>query len=420
MPRLSKSLPEYRHHAGSGQAVVTLDGKSYYLGRYKSRASKAEYDRLTALWLAHGRRLPATECDLTIQELQAAFWQHADQYYRKDGEPTGELDNIRYALRPLQALYGPLRANDFGPVQLKAIQQHLVAEGKCCRKQINARIGKIRRMFKWAVSEGKLRVEVFQALLTVEGLRKGRTTARETPRVRPVADDVIKATLPFMAPIVADMVRLQRLLGCRPSEICNMRPVEIDRSAEVWQYRPSTHKSEHLDQEKVIRIGPRARRILDPYLRRDPMAYCFSPREADQQRREKLRANRKSAVQPSQRGRRGRSGPIRQLRDRYTVANFRQAIRRACEEKAGLNEPSKPKAKALLPAYYKRRAEFSAASRAVRWSPNRLRHTAATAISAQFGIQTAKAVLGHSKVETTAIYAEADAAAANEAARRIG
>ena len=46
MPRRSRSLPKYRKHKASGQAVVTLDGMDFYLGPYNSRASLREYDRL--------------------------------------------------------------------------------------------------------------------------------------------------------------------------------------------------------------------------------------------------------------------------------------------------------------------------------------------------------------------------------------
>jgi hypothetical protein len=57
MPRLSKSLPKYRKHRASGQAVVRLSGKDFYLGPIGSAASRLEYDRLISEWVANGRRL---------------------------------------------------------------------------------------------------------------------------------------------------------------------------------------------------------------------------------------------------------------------------------------------------------------------------------------------------------------------------
>jgi hypothetical protein len=55
MPRLIHSTPRYRRHRASGQAVVTLDGVDHYLGRYGTKASKNEYDRLVGEWLARKR-----------------------------------------------------------------------------------------------------------------------------------------------------------------------------------------------------------------------------------------------------------------------------------------------------------------------------------------------------------------------------
>ena len=56
----------YRHHKPSNQAVMTLDGRDFYLGRHGTPKSRAEYDRLLAEWLSNGRRLsaPVTGSDL--------------------------------------------------------------------------------------------------------------------------------------------------------------------------------------------------------------------------------------------------------------------------------------------------------------------------------------------------------------------
>ncbi len=45
----------------------------------------------------------------------------------------------------------------------------------------------------------------------------------------PVDDSIIEATLPHLQPVVADMVRLQRLTGARPGEICSIRPADVNR-----------------------------------------------------------------------------------------------------------------------------------------------------------------------------------------------
>ena len=39
-------VPTYRRHKATGQAVVTLNGRDIYLGRWGTKASKTEYRRL--------------------------------------------------------------------------------------------------------------------------------------------------------------------------------------------------------------------------------------------------------------------------------------------------------------------------------------------------------------------------------------
>ncbi|TWU30441.1 hypothetical protein [Bythopirellula polymerisocia] len=132
MPKLVNSLPKYRRHKASGQAIVTLCGKDFYLGPYGSKVSNVEYDRLTAEWLTNGRRLPATEeVSNTIDDLLAAFWQHAERYYLElDGNTTKELDSYRQAMKPLRRLYGDTAVESFGPLRLKTVRNEFVEIGK--------------------------------------------------------------------------------------------------------------------------------------------------------------------------------------------------------------------------------------------------------------------------------------------------
>ena len=84
MPRLTKSLPKYRKHRASGQAIVTLDGRDFYLGPHGTQTSKREYDRLVGEWQANGRRLPVEPGTVvTVTELCAAYWRFCKTYYVK-------------------------------------------------------------------------------------------------------------------------------------------------------------------------------------------------------------------------------------------------------------------------------------------------------------------------------------------------
>ena len=136
------------------------------------------------------------------------------------------------------------------------------------RKHINKNVERIRRMFKWAAAEELIPATIPQSLAMVAGLRQGRTKAREMAPVEPVDDAVVEATLPHMPPIVADMVRLQRLTGMRPAEVCMLRPCNLNRLADVWIYRPERHKTEHHGKSRTILIGPKGQGVLKPYLER--------------------------------------------------------------------------------------------------------------------------------------------------------
>ncbi len=393
MPQRRSRTPAYRYHTHSGQAVVRLNGKDFYLGRFGSPASRSEYDRLIAEWLTNGRTLP-TERDpqpdgLSVDELIVRFLEHARTYYRKGGQPTGEYDNFRYALRPLQQLYGDSQAIAFGPSAWKAVRQAMIDAG-LCRPEINRRMGRILRLFKWAVENELVLPTVVEALRCVPGLRRGRSEAREPEKIQPVPEPHIEAIRPRVAPQVWAMVQLQWLTGMRPGEVVLMRPCHISRSVGIWDYRPETHKTEHHGRERVILLGPRAQEILTAWMDREPGVYLFSPSEAREARFVQMRAARKTPVPPSQVDRSVRSLK-RVPRDHYTVASYRRAIHYGCD-RAGIPQ----------------------------WSPHQLRHNAATRIRLEFGLDAARAILGHSSPVVTEIYAELDRERALEVISRVG
>jgi hypothetical protein len=153
MPRLSKSLPKYRKHKASGQAVVTLSGREHYLGPHGTKASIREYDRLTGEWLENGRSLPSGQShDITVAELLLRYWKFAKGYYRKNGKPTAEVDCLKSALRPVRELYGNQPAQEFGPLALETVRERMIAQGRS-RKGVNKAISRVRRVFRWGVSK---------------------------------------------------------------------------------------------------------------------------------------------------------------------------------------------------------------------------------------------------------------------------
>lgn len=73
MIRTNARVPNHGRHA-SGQAVVRLGGKDFYLGRFGTPEAQAQYDTLIAEWLSRGRTLPqAQDAELSVNELVLAY-----------------------------------------------------------------------------------------------------------------------------------------------------------------------------------------------------------------------------------------------------------------------------------------------------------------------------------------------------------
>lgn len=388
MSTARRRTPKYRHYKPKNLAVVRIDGQDFYLGPYDSPQSWEKYHRLLAERLAkpiaeaseHGQTAVG---GLAVKDLMLAYLRFAEGYYVKNGKPTAERYCIRAALRPLRKLYGEARVEEFGPLALKAVRAAMVETGNC-RGVINQNVSRIRRMFRWGVENELVAVATYQALMAVAGFAKNRSPARETHPIRSVSDDAVQAAIRHLSPVLQAMIQFQRLTGCRPGEICILRPCDLDRSKPTWCYRPESHKTEHHDQERRIFIGPAAQEVLFPFLDRGTDSYCFSPRESA--RFERLTESETSTQrQKAKRPRISRRGP------HYTTASYRRAITRAC-------------VKAGVPA----------------WHPNQLRHTRATELRKRFGLEGVQTVLGHEKADITQTYAERDFELAERIMSQVG
>jgi integrase len=99
--------------------------------------------------------------------------------------------------------------------------------------------------------------------------------------------------------------------------------------------------------------------------------------------------------------------PARAPSDHYSVDSYRRAIHRACDA-------ADRKARELA-------GNSGAGERLfARWSPNRLRHTAATEIRKRYGLEASQVVLGHSHADVTELYAERDLGRAKAVIREVG
>lgn len=282
----------------------------------------------------------------------------------------------------VKELYGRTPAIDFGPKRLKNVRTKMLEKG-WARGYVNHQVSRVRRMFRWATEEALLDAHVYHALQAVRGLRRGIPGVRESKKVRPARTASIKAALHHLPPMIRAMILFQLWTGCRPTEVCRLKPKRTNRTGKVWVYRPGKHKTAHHGKKRRIYIGPRAQKALEPWLEGvGPNEYVFSPARSEALRQAKRREHRKSPLWLSHLKRlalKRKAKPKRAKRDRYDTASYRRAIKRACK-----------------------------VAKLIDWSPNQLRHNAATRLRRKYGIELARIILGHSTLTTTLVYAEQD------------
>ena len=419
--------PAYRRHtvAGCEYAVVTLTDsrtrkrKDYHLGPYGSAESRQRYSRLLTEWEAAGRCLPgvvpaaqAIAGGPTVAQVCLAYWESIQGRY-----DPGREAGISSAIRVFGQLYGSEPASSIGPNALRLVRQAMVdgdpdAEPRprkpWSRRNANDRTRTIVSIYKWAVAHELLPATVYEALRTLEPLKRGQTTAREPEPVRPVPDEFVDAALEFLRPQVRAMVELQRATGMRPGEVVTMRTRDLDTTGPIWTYNPQNHKTAHHGHARHVYIGPRGQDILRPWLRTNLDEHLFQPCEAVADQLADRHAARTTPLKYGNRpGTNRKANPKCQPRDHYTVDTYRRAITRACDlaDKAAEDEAD---------------AESNGDRLIPRWHPHQLRHNYATAVRKRFGVEAARVVLGHQHIDVTELYAERDQAVGVRVAKTIG
>ncbi|MDB4731514.1 tyrosine-type recombinase/integrase [Planctomicrobium sp.] len=369
-----KRVPKYSHHKPSGQARVRIEGKDVYLGAYGSLESHQRYSELLGEW-SRSNSHPVK--DVKVRELAQLYIEHCKIYYRKNGEVTGEVANIKSAIRYLNQKFRNVQSKEIDTLKLEAVREHMI-QADLARKTINCHISRIKSMFKWAANKKLIDKMVYLELTTLEGLKEGRSMARETDAVVPVPEAYVDAVEQFVTSPIWNMIQLQMCTGMRPGEVLQIRACDLVTSGEVWEYRPQSHKTQHKKKLRIVHLGKHAQELIEPYLTTDLQAYLFSPLKGRAEYTSKNYCDDAKAF-------------VRNDRRRYSSQGYYIAIKRACES-------------ADVP----------------HWSPNRLRHNFATNVRREHGIEAARVLLGHSSAVTSEIYAEVDIESARAVIAKIG
>jgi integrase len=280
------------------------------------------------------------------------------------------------------------------------------------RPYVNHQINRVRRLFRWAVVHEMVPASVLHGLQAVDGLRCGRTDAPEPPPVKPAPEGRVYAIRDHVSRQVFAMVELQILSGMRPGEVTSMRTRDVDVTGDVWIYKPVKHKTQHHGHDRTIYFGPKAKAVLQPYLKADLDACIFSPADAEADRRAKLTAARKTPLSCGNKpGTNQSKRPKHKPGGRYSVGAYLLAIYRGCDKAFPAPDPL-GKRPGETTKQWKARLAPEERQELAKWQadhhfhPNQLRHNAATRIRKDYRAEAAQTILGHRNLKVTEIYAE--------------
>lgn len=384
MGRKRLTIPTYLEHAPTGQARIVWDGQTVYLGKFGSPESIAKHNQICAEILEHGRLKISGE-RIKLSDLANRFLEAMDkEYSRSDSK---EPKQMRCAARYICEAYPDSYADEISPLKLVRLQESWI-EKPLSKATINMYTHYLFRMFGWGVRFELLPETIWNALKSV-GTVKERQAIKRTRKGRRVEWDRVEAIKPFIDPVFWDVIQVQWHTGMRAEEVLKMTPGMIDQ--ENWAYVMTEHKTVDYVDERYVFLGPNTRKIIEPYLKGRPVDLpLFSPIEARAARYQRMRAARKSKVQPSQVSR-AKAEPQKVPGAQYTSATYGKALRRAC------------KAAGITP-----------------WVSHQLRHAKGSGVRKHFGLEGSQVTLGHKSIKTTEIYAEPDMELAKRIAEELG
>ena len=193
-----------------------------------------------------------------------------------------------------------------------------------------------------------------------------------------------------VSPHVAAMIQLQQLGGMRPQDVVQMRAADIDQADDVWVTRGVAQESLAGRLAEGV-FGAASSSDCGAVLNCAPEQPLFSPAEAEQWRTQLAAAARQTPMTPSQAKRHALPRPKCPKRSYYDVDSYRRAIT------YGINKVNRQLRAAQHPEI-------------PHWSPLQLRHSRATEIRKQYGVEGAQLILGQKRADVTQVYAEGDEA----------
>ena len=367
----------------SARVAVTVNGKRrfVYLGKFGTPEAEAAYNRLKAEFDAEA----ATEDreQLIDRKTSAGLFSAYSAEFLQGDNLTRDLKHDRDAISYAQERFPPFLLSEFTMSFLVAYQDYLIRiapevrlafnkDGKefvrkkpWSRNYVNRIMKHFKRILAWGVNNGYLSPMFRESIRLFPGITaaNSRGLPEREKRVDCRDSDVL-ATLPYLTPIVADMVRIQRAACLRPSEVCDLRVGDINfTEAGTATVNKSKNKIARTGVHRQFAFGIAEQEILRKYCKgRAGDDYVF-----------RLRAHVDFIVESSRRSREKTTD--KKYLERYGECFnselyskiVSRAVKRAMKENSDIQY----------------------------WTPYQLRHAAYSAISAQYGYDVASKVAGH-------------------------
>lgn len=256
MGRKRNTIPNRSVHRPSGQERIVWEGRSIYLGPAGSPEAEAKYRRIVRSILETGQPFPQAS-GVTVAGLAARFMVHTKKSF-----PPGSREPMAYerAMALLGEALGDVAAQDVTPGRFASMRDKWAERNSV--RTVNKHHNMVLAAFRWAVTVELVPASVWHALQAVPRLRPKRSPARDPKEVGPVEWKHVEAIRSHVRPQVWAMILVQWHTGMRSGELLAMTPGQIAG----WTYRPKDHKTAWRGHVREIPIGPRARKVLAPWI----------------------------------------------------------------------------------------------------------------------------------------------------------
>lgn len=247
----------------TARCYVKVDGVrlTFSLGRWATQEAELAYRQVCANFY-NGiikppvEQRPADEV-VTVAELLAKY---LETKIIKDRQ---SLEQAELLIQKVLDLYADLPVEQFSAMSFRCVRDCLIKYSRkpqrrvptksgeyyidlepWSRNYINKLMNHLKMIFSWGISYDLVPPDVLAKIRSVRALSRDEAPEwmEDTEPVGAVPDSVVVRTLPYMQPIIADMVKIQRAACMRPCELCNLKVEDLDCSdPEVWRLSFKSH-----------------------------------------------------------------------------------------------------------------------------------------------------------------------------------